>query len=234
MAARVDADPLMVMQNLYVVHGRPGWSSQWVIASINQCGRFSTLKYKMYDKGEITFQNETMKNMACIAYAISHDTGEVVESPEVSIQMSIDEKWYEKNGSKWKTMPELMLRYRAATFFGRLYAPEFLMGFRTVEEEEDMHFVETLESGEVVENTVKVVKGKIKKAEVVAEVTPAIEQSPAPEQDAEAEIETAAEPATVQVDDQTIDTDTGEVLQTADDYPLNPDDAEDDFFSGTN
>ena len=36
-----------------------------------------------------------------------------------------------KNGSKWQTMPELMLRYRAATFFGRLYAPDILMGMRS-------------------------------------------------------------------------------------------------------
>ena len=225
MAARIDADPLMVMQNLYVVHGRLGSSSQWVIASVNQCGRFSTLKYKMYDKGEIIFQGKTLQNMACVAYAISHDTGETVESPEVSIQMAIDERWYEKNGSKWKTMPELMLRYRAATFFGRLYAPELLMGFRTIEEEEDIQFVETLETGEVVESTVKVPKGKMKKAEAVAEPEPI--EAAKPEQEPEA--------TTVQVDDQTIDTDTGEVLQAAEDYPLNPDDAtDDDFFAGTN
>ena len=32
MARRMGADLLMVMQNLYVVHGRPGWSAQFLIA----------------------------------------------------------------------------------------------------------------------------------------------------------------------------------------------------------
>ena len=44
MASRIDADPLMVMQNLVVVHGRPTWSSQFLIATVNTCGRFSALR----------------------------------------------------------------------------------------------------------------------------------------------------------------------------------------------
>ena len=35
-------------------------------------------------------------------------------------------------------MPDLMLRYRAATFFSRLYCPELTMGMRTTDELEDM------------------------------------------------------------------------------------------------
>ncbi|EJX00150.1 hypothetical protein EVA_11744, partial [gut metagenome] len=52
----------------------------------------------------------------------------------VTIQMAIDEGWYTKNGSKWRTMPEQMLRYRAASFWCSTYAPELSMGMRTVEE----------------------------------------------------------------------------------------------------
>src|SRR5512135_3378551 len=37
MAQRMHADVLMVMQNLYIVDGRPSWSSQWIIAAINGC-----------------------------------------------------------------------------------------------------------------------------------------------------------------------------------------------------
>lgn len=44
----------------------------------------------------------------------------------------------QKDGSKWKTMPDLMLRYRAATLFARTYAPELTMGMHTVEEEQDI------------------------------------------------------------------------------------------------
>ena len=37
-------------------------------------------------------------------------------------------------GSKWKTMPVKMLRYRAASFWTNEYAPEISMGMATVEE----------------------------------------------------------------------------------------------------
>ena len=61
-------------------------------------------------------------------------TGERIEGPKVSIQMARDEGWATKNGNKWKTMPELMLMYRAAAFLIRTYAPEISMGLRTDDE----------------------------------------------------------------------------------------------------
>ena len=243
MASRLNANPIMVMQNLYVIEGRPSWSSQWIIACVNKSGRFSPLQFRIEDLGEQEVQYEefawvsgkkqssikkaVIRNLVCVAHAKSLDTGEVVESAPVSMELAVKEGWYGKNGSKWQTMPEVMLRYRAAAFFGRVYAPDLLMGFQSQEEAEELAYIETAPTGEVVENTVKVLKGKMKKAEAVAEPEPAQATEPEPEQ--------VPEPTTVQVDDQTIDTDTGEVLQAAEDYPLNPDDAaEDDFFAGTN
>ena len=237
MASRLNANPIMVMQNLYVIEGRPSWSSQWIIACVNKSGRFSPLQFRIEDLGEQEVQYEefawvsgkkqssikkaVIRNLVCVAHAKSLDTGEVVESAPVSMELAVKEGWYGKNGSKWQTMPEVMLRYRAAAFFGRVYAPDLLMGFQSQEEAEELAYIETAPTGEVVENTVKVPKGKMKKAEAVAEPEPvqAAEPEPVPEAN------------TVQVDDQTIDTDTGEVLQAAEDYPLNPDD---DFFAGTN
>ena len=52
MAQRMGADPLMVMQNLYVIEGRPSWSSQFIIASINSCGRFNPLRYDLSQPGK--------------------------------------------------------------------------------------------------------------------------------------------------------------------------------------
>ena len=43
MARRMGADTLMVMQNLYIVHGRPSWSSAFLIATFNSCGRFEAI-----------------------------------------------------------------------------------------------------------------------------------------------------------------------------------------------
>jgi len=126
MANRIGANPLAVMQNLYIVHGRPAWSSQFLISCINASGKFSPLRYKMTGaKGS--------DEWACAAWAIDK-SGERLEGPEVSIATAKAEGWYQKNGSKWKTMPELMLRYRAATLFARLYAPELTMGIQTDDE----------------------------------------------------------------------------------------------------
>lgn len=125
MAQRIGAGPLAVMQNLYIVHGKPGWSSQFIIAAVNNTGRYSPIRFAVTGEGDAK---------TCIAWAIEKATGERLESPPVSIAMAKAEGWYDKNGSKWKTMPDLMLRYRSATFFGRLYAPEILMGMKTEEE----------------------------------------------------------------------------------------------------
>ena len=155
MAQRMGADPLMVMQNLYVIEGRPSWSSQFIIAAINSCGRFSPLRFEISEPGKTeevaytaTFwkggkkQEEQRKvkvqHQTCRAWVIEKETGERLDGPTVSIQMAIDEGWLTKNGSKWQTMPEIMLRYRAASLFGRLYAPELLMGLQTVEEARDV------------------------------------------------------------------------------------------------
>lgn len=150
MAQRMNADPLMVMQNLYIVEGRPSWSSQWIIAAINGCKRFSPLRFKMENLGQkeveytttewvngdktIKKHKVTIDNMKCTAWAIEKETGEEITSPAVTIDMAVKEGWYQKNGSKWQTMPEVMLRYRTASFFGKLYAPELLMGLPSSEE----------------------------------------------------------------------------------------------------
>lgn len=162
MAERMGADPLMVMQNLYVIEGRPSWSSQFIIAAINSCGRFSPLRFAISDPGEpedVTFtatvwkdkqkveeqRKVKVRHQTCKAWVIEKETGERIDGPTVSVQMAIDEGWLTKNGSKWQTMPEMMLRYRAASFFGRLYAPELLMGLYTQEEAEDIAAVNARE-----------------------------------------------------------------------------------------
>ena len=123
MANRMGASPLMVMQNLYIVHGNPGWSAKFLVASFNQCGRFSAMRYRW-----------NAERTACRAWAIEKASGEELVGPEVSVEMAKAEGWSTKSGSKWKTMPELMLMYRAAAFFVRTYAPEISMGLRTDDE----------------------------------------------------------------------------------------------------
>ena len=134
-AQRIGASPLMVMQNLYVVHGKPAWSSQFLIACANKSGKFSPLRYRMTGK-------EGTDSFGCVCWAIDA-SGETLDSPEVTVGMAKREGWYGKNGSKWQTMPSLMLRYRAATLFVRLYAPELTMGISTDDEVRDIYVAET-------------------------------------------------------------------------------------------
>lgn len=131
MANRIGANPMMVMQNLYIVHGKPSWSSTFIIASINSCGKFSPLRFEKTGDGD---------DFGCTAWAYDKDNGEKLEGPKVTMKMVKAEGWDAKNGSKWKTMPELMFMYRAAAFFGRLYAPEVLMGMLSTDEIEDIQY----------------------------------------------------------------------------------------------
>lgn len=130
LAKRVGADPMMVMQQLDVIHGRPSWRSTFLIACINDCGRYTALRYEINGDG---------LERGCIAWALERETGDRIEGPRVTMQMAKDEGWASKTGSKWKTMPELMLRYRAAAFFARTNCPELTMGLHTADEIEDMH-----------------------------------------------------------------------------------------------
>ena len=128
-ASRLGADPFAVLQSLYIVHGRPAWSSQFLIAMVNASGRYSPLQFRMTGQGD---------SAACVAWARHLQTDEVVEGPEVSIAMAKAEGWYGKAGSKWVTLPKLMLMYRSAGFFARLYCPDLCLGMRTMEEESDI------------------------------------------------------------------------------------------------
>ena len=130
MANRIGASPLMVMQHLNIINGRPSWSSTFIISAINSCGRFEPLQFRMKGSGD---------DLSCVAYT-KDKKGNTLESPEVTMAMAKAEGWYGKSGSKWKTMPELMIRYRAAAFWGRLYAPELTMGMQSAEEVADAIF----------------------------------------------------------------------------------------------
>ena len=131
MAQRMNANVLQVMQSLYIVHGKPTLSSAFLIASFNQTGKFTPIRYEF--EGE-----EGKDDWGCRAVTTDKVTGEEIKSVKVTIGMAKAEGWYGKKGSKWVTMPELMLRYRSATFLIRTTAPEIALGFQTTEEWRDV------------------------------------------------------------------------------------------------
>lgn len=176
MAQRIGASPLMVMQHLYIVQGKPAWSAIFLIASFNQCGRFSSIRYEwLGDKGKDSY--------GCRAWAIEKETGEKILGAPVTWEVVKAEGWNKRSGSKWLTMPDQMFMYRAASWLVKAYAPEISMGLSTAEELGDVFDAKagpdgaygvTLESLRGAQATVDTTTGEITQAES----TPAAIQSP--------------------------------------------------------
>lgn len=142
LATRLQTSPIMVMQHLYVVYGRPAWSAQYIIAMINSSGRYDM---------ELQFdeQKDAKGNpYSCMCW--TEKNGRKVTGPVITIDLAKAEGWYDKNGSKWKTMPQIMLRYRAASFFGRMNCPDLTMGMYSKEEQYEIgkdEYLENMASG---------------------------------------------------------------------------------------
>ena len=130
-AQRLGIDPFVVMNNMYMIQGKITWKSEFIIAMINASGKFDT---------ELQFAEEVKdgKPYACTAFTFKD--GRKIEGIRVTMDMANAEGWTKKNGSKWLTLPQLMLRYRAAVFFARFNAPELTSGLYTQEEGEDVNF----------------------------------------------------------------------------------------------
>jgi hypothetical protein len=138
----------MVLQNIDIIHGRPSFRATFLIAMVNASGRFTPLQFVMSGEGP---------NRACVATCKVKDGGETIEGPEITMAMAKAEGWSTKSGSKWLTMPELMLRYRAAAFFARLYAPDITLGMQTSEENYDIEPEPRFAVGRVVAEVAEVI-----------------------------------------------------------------------------
>ncbi len=143
-AGRMRLSPLVVMQNMTPIHGRPTWSSKFLIATVNASGRFSPLRFVFDDKEKPT---------CCYAVATDKATGEVLEGETITLELARKEGWWsrkDRNGnetSKWQTMTGQMLRYRAAAWWSNVYCPEIALGLITQEEALDIEAVTVREAG---------------------------------------------------------------------------------------
>lgn len=227
-AQRIGASPLMIMQNMIIIYGRPGWSSKFLIATVNTCGRFNPLQYRFEDKGKLgkisyteytktwvagtnggkgyyknepktsVFDGTSIDNLFCVAFTTEKGSKDLLESSPVSIELAVQEGWYTKAGSKWKTMTKQMLMYRAASFWTSAYAPELSMGMKT---EDEIRDIEDVSYEDVTESAKKEQAAKANKKEISItdneggkeEPEPKPEESDQPtQQPAEEKKETAA------------------------------------------
>lgn len=122
LSGRLGADPMLVMQKMYIIKGKPAIEAQLQIALFQRSERFGDLQY--------VFNSEKTE---CYCTAKNSITGEEARGTTVSIAMAKAEGWQ----GKWKNIPELMLRYRAASFFISQHDPASRMGMMEKGEAED-------------------------------------------------------------------------------------------------
>jgi hypothetical protein len=126
-ANRTGTSVLAVMQNMDVIHGRPSLRASFLIGTVNASGRFTPIKYRWQG-------TEGTDDWGCRAVAVERESGEECVGPLVTIALAKAEGWASKAGSKWKTLPELMLMYRAGAWWSRVYCPELSLGMHTTDE----------------------------------------------------------------------------------------------------
>lgn len=142
-ANRMGVSPMMIMQSLYVVKGKPQFSGQACMSFIRASKEFKNVR-------PVYTGEKNTDSWGCYIRAEDRNTGEEVKGTEITIAMARAEGWYSKpdkygkETSKWQTMPEQMLAYRAAAFFARVYIPNALMGVAVEGEVEDIAKPETI------------------------------------------------------------------------------------------
>jgi hypothetical protein len=147
-ASRMRLSPLVVMQNMTPIHGRPTWSSKFLIATVNASGRFSPLRFVFDNKEQPT---------RCHAVATDKATGEVLEGETITLELARKEGWWSRKDrqgnetSKWQTMTGQMLRYRAAAWWANVYCPEIALGLMTQEEALDIEPVTVREASAAIQ-----------------------------------------------------------------------------------
>lgn len=129
MSQNMNIDPFTVMQNLNIVRGKATWSGSFCRTLIEKTGKYTDL--------DLVYVGEKGKdNYGCYLEATRKRDGARIKGTTVDMAMVKAEKW--DTNPKWKSMTELMLGYRAMSFFARIHCPEALNGIYTGEEAEDM------------------------------------------------------------------------------------------------
>ncbi len=134
-AYRMNLSPLEVAQSIFIIQGKPSFETKFLVARLNTSGLL---------KGRLnTIVSQDGQSAYC--EAIDAQTGAVLRGTTITMEMARREGWLGKNGSKWQTMPTLMLKYRAQSFFINEFFPEVRLGLRTKEEIQDIVDVEEVQ-----------------------------------------------------------------------------------------
>jgi hypothetical protein len=175
-SGRMRLSPLVVMQNMVPINGKPTWSASFLIATVNASGRFSPLRFVFDDDA---------KPSSCYAVATDKTSRDELRGQMITVEMAKAEGWWGRKGSKWPTMTGQMLTYRAASAWARIYCPEVSLGLVTPEEALDVeavavHVVNSPATA-VEEEPLRVGAVEFAEPEAEPEAAPAPEPEPAAE-----------------------------------------------------
>lgn len=138
LSSRMGADPLAIMQSMYIVHGKPSFSASFIGGILEESGKFEFLEYRYQG-------TEGKDDYGCRIVTTVKSSGQEIHGPLITVAMAKAEGWWGKSGSKWPTLTETMLGNRAITFFARRYAGSILLGMSSTDELEDIRDVNPLE-----------------------------------------------------------------------------------------
>lgn len=191
LAQRMNISVMEVAQSIYIIYGKPSFATSFLVARLNQSGLI---------KGALrTVVSKDKKSAYCVA--IDKETMIENVGMEVTLDMAKKEGWSTKKGSKWVTMPELMLRKRAQSFFIKEFYPQVMFGLQTQEEiiDSKLSKADIVES-EIIENAnEKVIDfDDDTKQEEPKKIIEEIKQE---------------EPETIQDEGNKINTETGEIIE---------------------
>ncbi|MDN5044955.1 hypothetical protein O8C96_04365 [Aliarcobacter butzleri] len=136
LANRMNISVMEVAQSIFIIYNKPSFETKFLVARLNDSGKI---------KGSLrTVISDDKRSAYC--EATCSVTNEILKGMTYTLDIAKAEGLIDKQGSKWKTMPELMLRYRAQSNFINEFFPEIKFGCKTKEEIED---VETLDNSKM-------------------------------------------------------------------------------------
>lgn len=191
MARNAGEDPITYLQNTFLIGGNPGHKASYLVAKCRKAGVFTgPIRYEVIgEPGEDSFGVIAKANLA--------EGGEEVASPAVTMEMAKADGW--TKNQKYQSMPEVMLRWRAAVMLIRFYAPEVMLNVSAVEElettTEGMRDV-TPPLAEPAEDKPKAAKSTRRKAKAEPKVTDVEPEAAPAEPEPEAKVEPAPAAAT--------------------------------------
>ena len=166
LAQRMNLGALEVAQSIYIIHGKPSFETKFLVARLNSSGLL---------KGRLnTILSPDGQSAHC--EAVDAQTGQLLRGTTITMDMARREGWLSKNGSKWQTMPELMMKYRAQSFFINEFFPEVKYGLKTSDEAEDTNEIKEMPKAEQPQNLneflAKATQKKVEPADEIIEAAP--------------------------------------------------------------